>query len=250
MTDRLPAFIKAMQAVPPREITVKFAREFLRVQAIKLGISQHEVLRTVAFFEMTMFTQISLFFRDEINVFQFWDRMFELIGDQYRRAFNEGLRSVGWTDPLNEAMTGALRKRTEDEWEQLLDFAGEIEQARANDQSSAPFLSRVSLWANRYNELVTLGALMGGTRTDAYEWELGATEEHCATCSALNGIVATKDQWLASGYKPQNAPNDQLECGGWRCDCKLTPTKKPLTEGGIPANLLERELGVEFGEPG
>jgi hypothetical protein len=30
---------------------------------------------------------------------------------------------------------------------------------------------------------------------------------------------------------PQNAPNDSLECGGWKCDCSLTPTDARRTPG-------------------
>jgi hypothetical protein len=31
-------------------------------------------------------------------------------------------------------------------------------------------------------------------------------------------------------FHPQGAPNDALECGGWRCDCSLEVTKEKPTD--------------------
>ena len=66
-------------------------------------------------------------------------------------------------------------------------------------------------------------------------WRLGRTEQHCSTCFALNGTVASATDWVISGIRPQAAPNARLECGGWRCDCSLDVTDEPLSAGGVPA---------------
>lgn len=60
-----------------------------------------------------------------------------------------------------------------------------------------------------------------GRRTTRFQWVLGATEDHCGTCSMLAADEAhTADWFLNRGYVPgQNGAN--LDCGGYRCDCTL-----------------------------
>jgi hypothetical protein len=57
------------------------------------------------------------------------------------------------------------------------------------------------------------------------QWVYGDTD-HCETCLSLNGLVAYASEWAASPYHPQQPPNDYLDCGGWKCKCKLEPTNK------------------------
>ena len=92
------------------------------------------------------------------------------------------------------------------------------------------------MWAHRYTDVVNQAKVWFGKRKKVkLKWEMGATEEHCATCAALNGIVAYAEDWERSGIHPQNPPNQALECGGWRCDCALVPTTERATN-----NALER----------
>lgn len=232
----LVPFIKALDAVPPSTVTVDFARKFLAAQGARMGLQWWEVLKTQAFYERVMREQIRLFYAGNTDVFGFLDRMFTLIDDQFKRAFNEGLRSVGF-DPKNmtDEMAIELDLRIQQELGHMLDFAQELEQARNLEQPVTPFYARIPLWAIRYSEIVDFGALMGGTRNDLYMWVLGHTEKHCTTCATLSGVVASKGDWLASGLRPQNAPNPRLQCGGWHCDCRLEPvTDVDPTPGGIP----------------
>lgn len=232
----LDSFTKALDALPAEAVTVDFARKFLKAQGARMGLEWWEVLKTPAFYARVMKEQIRLFYTAQTDVFGFLDRMFSLIDDQFKRAFNEGLRSVGF-DPKNitQEMGIELNLRIQQELGHMLDFAQELEQARNAGLPVEPFYMRIPLWAIRYSEIVDFGALMGGTRNDLYMWRLGRTEKHCATCATLAGTVATKSEWLASGLKPQNAPNPRLECRGWRCDCALVPVSNvEPTPGGIP----------------
>ena len=77
--------------------------------------------------------------------------------------------------------------------------------------------------------------------------EMGATEEHCATCAALDGLVAYAVDWERSGVKPQNPPNGALECGGWRCDCSLVPTKERATNNAFD-EIVDRVTAAKDGE--
>ena len=78
-------------------------------------------------------------------------------------------------------------------------------------------------WASglrgQYNQIKM--QTQAGKRATRYVWALGATEEHCMTCSELAaGEAHTMDWFLTRGYIPgMNGAN--LECGGWRCDCTL-----------------------------
>ena len=81
-------------------------------------------------------------------------------------------------------------------------------------------LSRIrGLWSNNIASTENLGALMD--REDSwYMWQFGATERHCRDCANLNGQIHRASEWRAAGIRPQ-APD--LQCGGWRCDCRLVP---------------------------
>lgn len=104
-------------------------------------------------------------------------------------------------------------------------FYRDIVDARIDETPIDPLLARCALWANRWNEAYDRATslivqAMGGKQV----WKLGATERHCETCAALDGIVAYASEWDELGVHPQGAPNELLECGGWRCDCSLTQT--------------------------
>ena len=115
----------------------------------------------------------------------------------------------------------------------ILDYARQIEQAAANQAPIAPLMGRVALWVNRYQDVLNLSLITTAKQDDRFKWIYGDTQ-HCGTCASLNGVVATKEQWDASGFRPQNPPNQMLDCGGWRCQCRLEKTEEPVTEGGIP----------------
>jgi hypothetical protein len=96
--------------------------------------------------------------------------------------------------------------------------------AAKNELGWDGMLARAELWANRYTDTVNIAILT--TKEQKLVWNLGATEEHCETCAALNGIVAWASEWELANVHPQSPPNDLLECGGWKCDCSLEPTEK------------------------
>ena len=106
------------------------------------------------------------------------------------------------------------------------------------EQFDVQFGSRVDIWANRYPETENRARMHFGGK-QRLEWVLGATEKHCSTCAALNGIVAFAEEWEESGVQPQSPPNGALECGGWQCDCSLVPTDRRRS-----ANALTRIMDI------
>lgn len=182
---------------------------------------------TVDHFTRVMWSAIKTLYGSR-DVFSFESDMLGLIEQQYRRAWNEGLKEAG-LDPktdMTEGMEATLQDSILNELNYIPRFAQEIVSASRSDSGYEMFRGRVDLWANRYNQIAELATRMAADAGQRMIWLLGDTEEHCSTCSALNGLVAFKSEWDTAGLHPQNAPNPSLSCGGWHCDCKLSLTDK------------------------
>jgi len=192
-------------------------------------------VKTEGYYARVLDRAVRDLYAGEMNEGEFIDEQIRLIEEQFRRAWNEGMRNVG-LDPekdLTDEWEMVLLEQIDKEQEFILDYADAIIEAREAAAPIDPLRGRVDLWVNRYPEMTHLAEITCGGESRLL-WRLGATEEHCNTCYTLDGTVATAEEWEASGYHPQGAPNDKLECGGWRCDCSLEPTDEPATEGGIP----------------
>ena len=193
-----------------------------------------EAVKTQAYFQRALWSYTRKFHAGEMDVSEFLDKFIGLVEDQARRAWNEGMRNVG-LDPKNITIPqrARLQEIINEEFNHVLDFASAIEQQRNDGKPVDPLRARVELWANRYPNIVN-EAQAYCKPYDLFRWEYGDTIDHCSSCAALNGVVATGDNWRMSGVMPQNPPNPRLECGGWRCRCRLVPTTEPPTETGIP----------------
>ena len=192
-----------------------------------------EHVKTQAYFQRALWSYVRAFHSGG-DVSEFLDKFIVLIEDQARRAWNEGMRNVG-LDPRNITIDqrSRLQEIVNQELNRVLEFASDIENARIEGKPVDPFKARVDLWANRYPNIVN-EAQAYCKPYDLFVWRYGDTMRHCSTCAQLNGIVATGDNWRMSGVMPQNPPNPRLECGGWRCRCRLEPTTEPPTSTGIP----------------
>jgi hypothetical protein len=194
-----------------------------------------DAIKTVGHFTRVMRRAVLDFYRGDIDAFEFISVMLALVEDQLTRAWNEGMRELE-LDPkldMKPEWEVVLAQKIGEQEEYILPLAEAIEKARGAGTPIDPLYARVDLWANRYNDVKNLAKTTCGS-DQKLVWRLGRTELHCGTCATLDGVVAYTTEWRDSGYKPQNAPNPLLECGGWRCDCSLVPTKKYRTRGGIP----------------
>lgn len=158
---------------------------------------------------------------------EFVDIMSNLIDGQLSQAFEQAWADDGNDTPPPDYLQTAAHDMIAEQQGMVRQFYQEIIDAQVDELGTDALLSRASLWANRwneaYNQAVHLIQLqMGGKEV----WRLGATEQHCPTCSALDGIVAYASEWEQLGVHPQQGPNDLLVCGGWRCDCSLSPTNQ------------------------
>ena len=208
----------------------------LMVLLIKLGVKTYE------YFLLTLTRMVRNVYDGDLGG-EFVDIMKNLILGQISQAFE-----TAWTDDGNELpppeyLRDASQEMVRGQWIYVPDFYKAIVDARIDKTPIDPLLARAELWANQYNGAYNEGIRLIALNTGGkLAWRLGKTEEHCETCYQLNGIIAYATEWDTSGAKPQNAPNPLLECGGWRCDCSLEPTKERKT-----ANALDRILGIIIG---
>ncbi len=84
--------------------------------------------------------------------------------------------------------------------------------------------NRAELWAAKSLELMYQEGLKSADANGAYEWTLGATEDHCETCQRLAGQVHRLKEWYKRDLLPRR---DKLACGGFNCKCSLKRVQKP-----------------------
>jgi hypothetical protein len=112
----------------------------------------------------------------------------------------------------------------------LLDYIDKL--ANDPDAKLSDADARLSLWKARFDDVRGRAKVILG-KDAKLEWVYGDTE-HCSTCARLNGVVKRASFWQTNGVLPQAPPNPMLECGGWKCQCHLEPTDKPLRRGKMP----------------
>ena len=191
-----------------------------------------DAVKTVAYYDRVLSKDVRGFYNGTMDAGAFIDDMIRLINEQLTRAWNEGMRAND-LDPgrdMKPEWQAVLDGVIESELDHVLDYAEAIEKAAAEGLPVDGLLGRVKLWANRYNEVVNLSKLTTRPK-DRYRWVIGSTAEHCSTCLGLNGKVASAEDWIARGYRPQGR---ELACGGWNCQCSLVYTEEPVTQKGPP----------------
>ena len=151
------------------------------------------------------------------------------INDAFTMAFVAGWADAGASGPITADAQSWLLGRIGYE----LSFVGtlfwELKALRADETIPLPDkMSAAQMHASAYTQTLVgvyaEGKMMGAPERDG-RWELGATEEHCDTCAGLNGKVHPMSWYLQNDYIPQQAGSATLDCGGWRCDCRIVDPK-------------------------
>lgn len=204
---------------------------------IDLMVRAVPVIKSLAFFSRTIERLVKSLYDGYIGG-EFVDTLKNLIRGQMRRAYEEAWIDDGNELPLPAYLEQAAAELADEQAGYVDGYYRAIVDARTDKTSIAPLMSRAELWANRYNQAksdaVKAMALESGGKL---EWVEGDTIEKCDTCLALNGIVAYASEWEQSGFRPQNAPNHMIDCGGWRCQCELRPTSKRKTPKALETLL-------------
>lgn len=190
-------------------------------------------VKTQAFFLRTMRRLIQTAYDGDIGG-EFITVAANLISGQLRRAYQEAWTDEGFGGDLPQYLTRSWADMVAGQQNHLLNLYLDIQTARMEGLPVNQLLARAELWATRYSEAYnTALALIEKANGGKLEWVFGDAK-HCNICSGLNGIVAYASIWDELRVKPQGAPNPALAkerggCGGWRCKCRLKPTKKRQT---------------------
>jgi len=206
---------------------------------IELCVQAVPVMKSLPFFSKTIQRLVKSLYDGFIGG-EFVDTLKNLIRGQMRRAYEEAWTDDGNALPLPPYLEQAAAALADEQAGYVDGYYKAIIDARVDKSPIEPLQSRAELWANRYTQakndaIMQITAETGGKLV----WIEGDTEDKCETCLALNGIVAYATEWQISGFKPQNAPNPLIECGGWHCQCRLENTNKRRT-----ANALDRLLTI------
>lgn len=222
---------------------VSFLRDAIRAAAKYLGVKSLELYRA------TLWNIVGKWYVDW-TMHRFWYGTPDLTLDMSAaieffigEAWAEGLAQNGFTNP----------DEFEPEWAELLegiiaseisyipDFVGwmvvQAETAKTEGEFYSAVHARLETWIIRWTDARNQAIFESAKAKDKLEWVLGQAE-HCKTCQALSGFVATSAEWEASGLHPQQPPNPLLECQGWNCKCTLVPTTKRKTYGAL-SRLLQ-----------
>jgi hypothetical protein len=168
-----------------------------------------------------------------INKRQALDTFRSAIERAIDQAWVEGAAECGIQS--DELTVDELTKRDEFIFEQndlapnFIDFIAANSKAKGGKLQ--PLMQRAEMWINQYSSAKQQSEALA-CKDEKREWRVGRTE-HCKTCLALNGQVRRMSFWV-NNVMPRNAPNPKLECKGFRCQCILRKTDKPISRGRLP----------------
>jgi len=190
---------------------------------LELCLKAAYAFKTLPFFQNAITRLVKALWNGYIGG-EFIETLKNLISGQLRRAYEQAWKDEGSEGKLPDYLATSAAQVIEQQQGFVEGFYHDIVDAKVEGRKIEPFLGRVDMWSNRYNQayddaLHQITLEEGGKE----QWVYGDTE-HCDTCAALNGIVAFAREWEAAGFRPQNAPNAMLDCGGWKCQCKRQRT--------------------------
>jgi hypothetical protein len=198
------------------------------------------MLKSYDYYYRSLTHNVTMLYNGQIGG-DFIDIMQNLIHGQLSDAYESALSDNGiMPGEATEQMRAQVQAFIESDQGYVESYYRDIIDAAVDEKPIDGLLSRVDLWANRWNEVynaaqVTITSTYGGRLM----WVEGDTLDKCDSCIRLDGIVAFASDWEAAGVFPQNAPNQALICGGWNCGCSLVPTDKRRSP-----NALDRIMDI------
>lgn len=182
--------------------------------------------KTEAHYSRVLNKLVTDLYSGDITESDFVNSQADLIAQQLRRAFNEGMRSNG-LDPkeITPEWEQAYQDIVTAEYDYVDRFAADIAQARRDNKPIDQFRYRASLWAGRYTDVANQAKIITGEDNQNYVWRYGDTVDHCDTCAEQADKVRTAAEWRAlrdEGIYPQSR---ELECHGYNCQCKIEKTE-------------------------
>ena len=192
-------------------------------------------MKTMEYFSSTLDRMVTSFYGLSMDELEFVQVMTDLVDAQLSEAWVVGMQQNGLgVEDMTQEDTTRMSELIAEQTGQVFGFAEDIATQEGADHLSGEnhlpgLLSRAQLWANAYQDMVNQAVLFTSDQKDKLKWTEGDTVVKCDECVALDGIVAPASVWQDLGVMPQNPPNSAITCGGWRCQCTLTPTDERAT---------------------
>ena len=177
-------------------------------------------IKTTSYYDRVMWKAVRDAYSGLLTAYEFEDIMLKQISFQFRRGWLAGLRELGLS--MTPEMEAELQAAMVEEIGYVQKLMDDIRQAAIDESGHDQFRDRVRMWAHRYDEMRNRALLFAGGNT-LLTWEYGATEDHCTDCKEYESTTRTAIDW----QKYEAPQSRELECGGWRCDCKLVIVDAP-----------------------
>jgi len=164
----------------------------------------------------------------------------EIVRDSVYRGLNQAwLKGAAQCGIAEEDLTldewEVLSKALAEEISHIRNLSERVEgNSKAKGGKVTPLLAHLSLWVNRYTDVQNQAKVMA-CKDKKLIWIFNPQKENCNTCKKLHNKVKRASYWKRIGLRPQNPPNDMLDCGGWECGCRLEVTDKPVSKGKLPS---------------
>ena len=160
------------------------------------------------------------------------DAMMSAIEGGFPKAWKLGAAECGIKlDDYTNDEKNELQNRINGQWVYVADFLARIITKANGGKLDAAFVQS-EIWIARYDEVRNAARVMA-CKDKPLEWVLGVAE-HCDSCVKLSGKVKRASWWQTNGILPRQPGAPYLICGGWRCQCSLVLTAKPLSRGAMP----------------
>lgn len=192
------------------------------------------MLKTLSGYQLNLRAAAYGLWSGRMDYYAAFDQMFGAIDRGIPQAWAEGAKECGiQPDEYSPEEQQALAQAIASEKNYVDEFLTWIEEhSQANGGKRDAIYSRLDIWVNRYRDIINRAKAMA-CADQKFMWVLGPTE-HCKSCAKLAGRVKRGSFWQEH-VMPQNPPNGQLECGGWKCQCGLEPTDAPVSRGPLPS---------------
>jgi len=191
--------------------------------------------RGVANFRLSIRAAIRGLWTGHTDPGAFFDQMMAAIRREFRIAWIEGAAECGIVEgELTDQERAALAEVTNAQFTYLPGLAEAVfAGSKANGGLLRVQLRRAEYWINQYDSVRTQAKLMA-CGNKKMRWDMDPSKEHCSSCAKLAGKVKRANFWQERGIMPRNAPNPNLECGGWLCGCSFVVTDETLSRGRLP----------------
>lgn len=192
-----------------------------RIELATLGIKGKKKDEAVSKFEDGLALAIRDAYRGKINRRELGRLLRSLVKEATEAAYVEALREADVE--IDDTAMQEIDELYLTQEDFIPDFADAIMVAKAQPDMRARIDERAGMWAQS-----VAGAKMAGranaSKAEMVTWHLGRTEEHCETCTQLNGQRHRRSWFQVRRYFPR-MPGAAMDCGGFNCLCTLTPDK-------------------------